>query len=359
MVIDSKYYVHESDKAALTALKAIPGFSQLLKAYMKVWHERQYQISNMSSCIRINENQLVKYHYMLLNVCGKLGIEVPELYLKLDVSPNSYTYGDTKPFVVITSGLIETLPDHLIETVFAHECGHIACHHTLYGTMGRFILNSAFSTLSMLPFGNLISLPIQVAFYYWMRCSEFSADRAAVLCDGTAEKMSEVCMRLSGFNKNINASANKVEFLKQAQEYRASVSGSAWNRVLEFMLLSNVDHPLTAVRALECIEWSQSEQFAKILDGSILQEKLPDEEPVSTMWDTLDEQVKEFDKQKMEFPKFWKKQKTDELLQLESKMELEIGISVPDEIRKYKELLDDGIITEEEFMKKKELLLKL
>ena len=40
------------------------------------------------------------------------------------------TYGDTKPFIVITSGLFETLPDELIPTILAHECGHIACHHT-------------------------------------------------------------------------------------------------------------------------------------------------------------------------------------------------------------------------------------
>ena len=36
MVFDSRAYVHEADKAALNALKAIPGFKQLVKAFMKV-----------------------------------------------------------------------------------------------------------------------------------------------------------------------------------------------------------------------------------------------------------------------------------------------------------------------------------
>ncbi len=61
----------------------------------------------------------------------------------MDVYPNAYTYGDTKPFIVITSGLFETFPDELIPTVIAHECGHILCHHTLYTTMGSAILNGA------------------------------------------------------------------------------------------------------------------------------------------------------------------------------------------------------------------------
>ncbi len=37
MKIDSDLYVHPSDKAALAALKAIPGFTQVLKMFMSVW----------------------------------------------------------------------------------------------------------------------------------------------------------------------------------------------------------------------------------------------------------------------------------------------------------------------------------
>ena len=31
------FYMHDSDRIALQALKAIPGFTQLFKAFMKVW----------------------------------------------------------------------------------------------------------------------------------------------------------------------------------------------------------------------------------------------------------------------------------------------------------------------------------
>ena len=149
MTVDSKYYMHNSDRVALQALKSIPGFTQLLKAFMKVWNEKQFRIQNMSSNLRINEKQMSKYYEMLPPICEKLGIEIPELYLTLDVNANAYTYGDTKPFIVITSGLIETLPEELIPTVLAHECGHIACHHCLYTTMGSIILNGTSSLLSL------------------------------------------------------------------------------------------------------------------------------------------------------------------------------------------------------------------
>ena len=224
MAFDSRAYVHESDKAALSALKAIPGFKQLVKAFMKVFSERQYRIVNLSSHIRISEKQFPEYYEMLPPICEKLGIDVPDLYLELNDNPNAFTAGDEKPFIVITSGLLNKLPQELLPTVLSHECGHIACHHQLYATMGRIVLSGASSAASaFLPFGSLLTIPMQVAFYYWMRCSEFSADRAAVLCDGTADKISTVCMYFAGYDNRIPMKPNKEEFMEQAREYREIV----------------------------------------------------------------------------------------------------------------------------------------
>ncbi len=266
-------YIHEADQAALEALKGIPGFTQILKAFMKDWSERQSRLRNISSYIRIDENQLPQYYHLLPPICEKLGIEVPELYLMLDVRPNAFTSGETKPYIVLTSGLLETLPEELIPTILAHECGHIACHHVLYRTMGTILISGTAGSLSRLPFGSLITLPLQVSFFYWMRCSEYSADRAAVLCDGSADKMAEVCMRLAGFDKDIAGQMNMDAFLEQAKEYRKITSENKWDKTLEFYLLSNATHPLTAVRALECTEWVKTHQFREILAGTYVPEK--------------------------------------------------------------------------------------
>lgn len=261
MAIDARFYMHDSDKAALQALQAIPGFTQLFKAFLKVWHEKQSRIENMSTNLRINEKQLSKYYDMLPPICEKLGIDVPELYLSLDVNPNSYTYGDTNPFIVITSGMLETVPEELIPTVLAHECGHIACRHCLYTTMGHFVLSEAINLLGL---DGIAVLPIQVAFYYWMRCSEFSADRAAALCDGGAEKTVRTCMYLAGYDKDFDATANVDEFMNQALEYKQMVEDSAWDKTMEFLFAMKKTHPMVALRAYECNEWAKTERFRKI-----------------------------------------------------------------------------------------------
>lgn len=351
IVFNPDHYVHPTDKATLKALKAIPGFHQFVKAFMKVWQERQFQVTNLSSCVRMNNKQLSKYYDMLPPICEKLGISIPELYLKLDVDPNAYTYGDTNPFIVITSGLFETIPEELIPTTIAHECGHIACRHTLYTTMGNILLSGTASALrTFVPYGGLATTPLEMAFFYWMRCSELSADRAAVLCDGTAEKMSEVCLRLAGYDKDINAMASKEEFMIQAREYRNMIQDSKWNRTLEFLALSRMDHPLTTVRALECEEWTKTEEFENILNGTH-QEKTQESIAELTKIDATGEDEPEAPtKPKFEFPKFKKKGKEEE-------PEVQSDVSVPNEIRKYKELLDEGVLTEEEFTAKKKQLL--
>jgi Zn-dependent protease with chaperone function len=257
-------YLHQADRATLKALKAIPGFSALLKAFMKIWSEKTILIQNMSSNLRVSEKQLSKYYEMLLPICEKLDIKVPQMYVTLDVAPNAYTIGDENPCVVLTSGLIENFPDELIKTVIAHECGHIACHHSLYTTMGRIILEGGIEFLGL---SQMITLPLQIAFSYWMRCSEFSADRAAAFCDDSAENIIDMCMRFSGYDRDFGIPANKEAFLEQAYEYRKLVEGSAWNKTLEFLILKDMDHPFNAIRALEAKEWVESDFYKKLTTG--------------------------------------------------------------------------------------------
>ncbi|MBQ1478332.1 MAG: M48 family metallopeptidase [Erysipelotrichaceae bacterium] len=260
MPIDKNVFLHETDKTALKALESLPGFSSVVKAFMSGWNEKLMYIENMATNVRISDDQLKRYKDMLGPICTKLGIEEPELFLRLDVRPNAWTYGEKKPYIVITSGLLETLPEELIPTVLAHECGHIACHHVLYRTMGTMILNGLFTAF---PLTAVAVLPLKAAFAYWMRCSEYSADRAAILCDGTDEKLVQMCMRFAGFTRDVEGEMNLDAFMKQAEEYRELIQSDKVNKAMEFMKYSFSDHPLNAVRAYEARSWRNTEAFEK------------------------------------------------------------------------------------------------
>ena len=312
----------------------------------------------MSTRIKLGDNQMKKYYDMLPPICEKLGIPVPDLYLELDVKPNAYTYGDSNPFIVITSGLLRTLPDELLPTILAHECGHIACHHALYRTMGRLVLSGASTAISsVVKLGGLLTVPLQVAFYYWMRCSEFSADRAAVLCDGTADKMQEVCMRLAGWDKDIMADANIDAFLQQAADYKEMINGSAWNKTLEYLIMSQISHPLTAVRAMECGEWAKSDLFSRILNGipDPAEAKPAEEAPVNdaAASSAAPQRPEPFDILGM---LGLKKQEDAEPEQPEVQA-APVETEAEKELRWYQKMVEAGLITREQYEQKKRELL--
>ena len=263
--VNPRDFIHENDSKALNALKAIPGFEQLTKAFMKVFSERSIKILNMSSKVRLSEAQCPRIYNLLVPICAKFDIPVPELYLELDRTPNAYTYGDTTTFITVTTGLLELMTDEEIQAVLAHEVGHIVCHHVLYQTMGRMVLNGAATLLGL---GPLVSTALSVAFAYWMRCSEFSADRAAaVFCDGP-ERVVNVMLRLAGGTTKVSNEIDVKLFMEQAEDYSDYVDDSNWNKFLEALTLMEATHPFLAVRAAAISQWCNQTTFLGITSGS-------------------------------------------------------------------------------------------
>ena len=253
-------YCHDLDQKALEMLRAIPGFSAALKAFMKIMNEKMLHGVNMASKVRLGPDQLPEIYNMLPPICRKLGIEEPELYLEMDPVPNAYTYGDTKVFITVTSGLVESMNDDELRAVLAHECGHIACRHVLYHTMGSLILNGAAEMLNL----GLITVPLKLAFFHWERCSELSCDRAAAIYMGSADPVVETMIRLAGGPKSITNRINKDLYMQQADEYEQLIGESKWDRILQYYALMNSTHPFTSVRASQIRKWCETAQFYRL-----------------------------------------------------------------------------------------------
>lgn len=258
-------YKHELDQKAFDALSIFPKFVKLRESYIANVDEKAAKINFLSSAIRLSENQFPEIFNLLPPICEKLEINVPELYYVKSKEMNAATGGNTKPYIFVTSKLVEKLPVDMIANVLAHECGHIACQHYLYHSIANQLIDGIDSSpLSKIPAIRKYLTPTLVkALLFWDRCSELSADRAAVLCDGTADKTVDVLLKIHGYD-NIN----REEFLKQAMDLNAFVNDSKSNRLMEQMLIQDETHPRLATRAYECYEWTKTEQFQGIIDGT-------------------------------------------------------------------------------------------
>lgn len=281
-------YQHELDKQAFDALNRFPKFMKLVEAYHANFDEKEAKYELLSSDVRLSENQMPEIYHLLPPICDQLGIEVPELYYKKSKAMNAGTIGSTQPCIYVTSKLVEKFPLDLLSSVLAHECGHIACKHSLYQSvvvhLYNGINNSPFATIPAIQ--KCLSPALLRALRFWDRCSELSADRAAVLCDGTADKMVDVLLQLHGY-ENIN----RAEFLRQAMDLKAFVNDSSSNRLMELMLTQEESHPRMATRAYECYEWAKTEQYRGIVDGTYTIEKRQEAEQSCSEEEVIDAEL--------------------------------------------------------------------
>ncbi len=277
MPYDSELYMHDLDRKATAALNTFPKFIKLLEAYHANYDEKTAKFDFLSSAIRLSDKQMPEIYRLLPPVCDQLGIDVPELYYVRSKVMNAATGGSTQPYIFLTSRLVNELPPDLISSVLAHECGHIACKHSLYHSIAAQLIDGIDrSPLAHIPAIRRFLTPSLVrALLFWDRCSELSADRASVLCDGSADKTVDVLLRINGYGKNID----RAEFLKQAMDLNAFVNDSASSKFIEQMLVSGESHPRMATRAYECYEWSKSAQYRGIINGTYtLQDKQVEED---------------------------------------------------------------------------------
>lgn len=259
-------FIHPEDAAALRQMEGIPGFAALVKKILAIGIENLQYGVNMASTIRLSERQLPKIYHHLLPICQRLGIAKPEFYLQMDPNPNAWTMGDTRIYIIVTSGLLEMMGDEELDAILAHECGHILCRHVLYHTVAQWI-SSGLANLGIL---GTLATPVQYALLYWYRKSELSADRAASIIT-SPEVVASTMARLSGGPKSITAQINLKEWASQADEYDRIQNSGLWNKTLQLAVIAGLDHPFSAVRVREILKWGESEQYRMIKNGGTME----------------------------------------------------------------------------------------
>jgi hypothetical protein len=255
-------FVHPEDERALQAMKQIPLFPQVLKAFMKLGQENHFHTMSMASRVRLGPDQFPHVYNLVPPICDFFGIEEPMVFLEQG-EPNAYVTGDTKTFLVITDGLLEKFEEDELRAVIAHECGHIVCRHMLYHSMAHMLQSLGESSL---PFVAQLSVPVKLAILYWSRRSEFTADRAAALYMRGADSMVEAIIRLAGATKSLPWEINRAAFMRQAEDF-SLLTKSGWNDTLQAFQSIQESHPLLAPRAREIDLWCKGQQFAKLVEA--------------------------------------------------------------------------------------------
>src|SRR5690606_5984566 len=129
---------HPLDLRATEALRQVPGLDKLLAKILEVGLERMFYVDNMASNLRVTPKMFPRLHRSLTWATKILDVPEPEMYVTTDPRPNAWTYGHTRPFITLTTGLTDMMTDEEVFFLIGHEVGHIKGGHGLYGTMARY-----------------------------------------------------------------------------------------------------------------------------------------------------------------------------------------------------------------------------
>ncbi|HET8887568.1 MAG TPA: M48 family metallopeptidase [Candidatus Angelobacter sp.] len=277
-------FQHPEDQRATEALKSIPVFPQIVGFLSGKIQEKAMRLHHLGHCIRVGPRQAVHLYRHYIKAAEILSIPVlPELYISPSHQINAYATGVKRHAIVVTRGLLTSLPMPEVMAVLAHELGHVKCRHMENETIASWI--SVFGVMGISQifplFGQAAVMAILAPLRRWSRMAELSCDRAALLTVQDPKIVASMLARLGGWPENFG----EVDFqsLRDQTEDYDRMDEDAMAAVLKIvdMLESGIymSHPLPINRVQRILQWSEGDQYRHILlgDYSRLDQPLPPE----------------------------------------------------------------------------------
>jgi Zn-dependent protease with chaperone function len=262
--ISPKAYEHPADRAATAALQSIPGLDAAVRKLIEFRYERAFRQGLLASSVQLGPDQLPEIWERYERVLQTLDMpDVYDLYLTQYPLANAAAVGSEKPMIVVNSASLDLLDPDELDTLLAHEVGHILSNHVLYQTALLIVLQLV--PLGRIPaLAGLPLLAIRSALLEWSRAAELSSDRAATLVNRDPLTTCRTLMVLAGGRPSTDL--NLDAFLRQAQVYRDWES--SWDRFSRTLTEVGLSHSYPVRRVAEVMAWVRSGEYDRIVSGS-------------------------------------------------------------------------------------------
>lgn len=273
--ISHRTWEHPADRAALTAMRAVPGFDLVLRKVFGAVGERSLRLIYLASAARVGEDQFPDLYDSFMEACQILDVdEPPELFVSQTPFVNASAVGVDRPFIVIHSSMLILLDRDELQAVLGHELGHCLSGHALYKTMLALLIRLTILALQV-PVGGLALFAIIAALKEWDRKAELSADRAALLVCQDPQVINRLQLKLAG--GGMADQMNPEAFIEQAAEYESH--GNVIDGVTKVLNLIGATHPFPVLRLTESLRWIESGDYDEIMGGTY--EERTEEDQVS------------------------------------------------------------------------------
>ena len=176
---------------------------------------------------------------------ARLRVESARVFVAPRGELNAYTFGLSSPKVVVLySALLQRMDADELRFILGHEMGHIRLGHTE--------LNSLVGGVAGIPSPPVAGILLTMAFLWWNRACEYSADRAGLLACGKLHKAISALVKLTA-----GADARTPADLERALRLIEAEDDHAVGNLLEAL----TTHPMTVRRIDELQRYASSNQY--------------------------------------------------------------------------------------------------
>ena len=271
--ISPRAWEHPADRAALSALRKVPGLDEVVKFFLGMTSEKMFRLWFLSSSVRVSEKQFPRLMKQVDEACRILDVQDrPELYVTQSPALNAGAWGVKKPFITLNSSMLDTLDDDETLAVIAHEMGHILSGHVLYKNLLWWLINIVF--IVRIPVAQIVLLGVFLALREWDRKSELSADRAGLLVVQDPQVSNTLLMKLAG-GKHLDE-MDLDAFVAQADDYEAG--GDILDGVYKVLNLLRQTHPFPVLRLKAIRQWVEEGDYEKIIGGEYVKRNSAEED---------------------------------------------------------------------------------
>jgi Zn-dependent protease with chaperone function len=185
----------------------------------------------------------------LVEECAsRLGVNAIKTYVAPLNQLNAYTFGISDPKVVVVyAPLLKLMDADELRFVVGHELGHVRLGHTW--------LNSIIGGMAGIPSPFFAAAILHIAFRWWNRACEFSADRAGLLACGNPQKAISALVRIA----TGTASRHPMAIEQGVQKLEAE-DDDVTNLVGELF----ASHPMMARRIESLRRWAASPEYQRL-----------------------------------------------------------------------------------------------
>jgi Zn-dependent protease with chaperone function len=266
--LSSEAYQHGLDRRSLATLRSIPGVPKMMRWMYEQVGDRAAQLAFMSDAIQCNAEQFPELLSVVDRARTRIDFgEMPAVYLGESPYMNAMTTGVREPVIVVQSALLDQMNDDQLLAVVGHELGHLHADHPLYhGVASALVFGGSMASASI----RLMSMPIQRMLMRWLRHSELTADRAALLASRDLNACIGIMLTFAGGNRPGTSKRTRMRlapFIRQCRELAQLQAGLSVDGVIGGYLSSARTHPHVAMRVHHLVQWVEHGSYLSILAG--------------------------------------------------------------------------------------------